>query len=169
MNKKICLLTFVSLVLVLAVLIQSSMAYFYAFTNAKGKVTVTLFDDSEIIESKVTVNMKNLVITNTGTDPIFVRAKAVYPSDCTVTLSDESASAGWVVKEEWCEYGTKLEKQESIEIKFNVVLPENAPDGAEYNIVLLYEATPALNNGSQWYADWTRIISPGDAIIEEGD
>ncbi len=172
MNKRIRLLAFVSLLLVVALSVESSLSYFYTYTEAKGQFNVSLNDESEIEEPTPEIGIKHLIIESTGKDPIFVRVHAFAPKNEIYDLKKESMDAGWSFNSSdgFYYYDQKLDSGQSIDILFDIDLPEDAKAGEEYNVVLVYEATPALYSPDRgWYADWNKIIPPGTAIVEEGN
>ena len=172
MIKKTYILSFVSLLLILGITVKSTMSYFYTYTDAKGSFTVSLDDESFIEEDPPTLNIKNLKISNTGKDPIFVRVKAILPDPEVAKLSQASKDAGWTEKgqDDFYYYTKVLESGDMIEIKFDLNMPESLKAGEEYNIVLLYEATPALYNETDgWHANWDHIIPPDSEHVKEGN
>lgn len=171
MNKKqIKILTFVSLILVAFLSVQSTLSYFYTYVTADGAFTVLLNDKSEIDEKIPEAGIKNLIIKSTEKDPIFVRVKYFAPKKESVKLADGQPKWSAPDSEGYFYYSDKLDGGQEVEVKFDVAPPTDAKAGEEYNVILIYEATPALYSETNgWYADWNRVIQPGTAIVEEGN
>lgn len=167
MNNKQKLMIFVSFALLIMLGVRSVNAYFYTYVSAEGTMPIYLYDESEITESVPDVGIKSLTIQSTGEDPIFVRVRAIAPSEVTVSLNEEMT--GWSLKGDYYEYAEKIDSGKDVTVIFDVDLGDSAKDGEIYNVALVYEATPAhYSDDKGWYCDWNDVIPPGEAIVVEG-
>jgi len=189
-------LSFLILIMLLAVYVPSTLSYFFTYTKAEGTVTVELFDDSTM-EECVHNTIKEISVTaDEESDPIFVRVKTFAPSDVMV----DSETAGWNRKDDGYWYygapiaGTSSDYKQlfasNADINFDVALPSTEEndfeEGDNRHVVVIYEATPALyaasadelpedisvndcfqdSNGGLWYANWGMVLEPETVEVE---
>lgn len=158
MKKKNACLAALAVVLVLTASIGSAMAYFTAYTTAAGGYTINL-GSKTTIEETFSDWTKHVVISNAEkSEPVFVRARAFGGSAFTITGSGSGWRDGgdgfWYYEEPLAGGSSTAELTFSIE-----GVPENALVGDSFNIVVVYESTPALyHEDGSVYADWTMIL-----------
>ena len=95
MRYKKYLIIAAALVMIGAAGIKPTMAYFTDTQTATGKITVNLGDSTIIPDEKVDGMTKIITVSNTGDYDVFVRVKAIYSSNYTVTLTDNAKANGW--------------------------------------------------------------------------
>ena len=78
--------------LVLTAAAGEALAYFTTYTSASGSYAIDLGSDTRI-EEEYSNRTKRLVVSNDGTQPVYVRARAFSGSQCTLTYS--SADGRW--------------------------------------------------------------------------
>lgn len=156
MKKKNIFLFALAIVLILATSISGALAYFTTYANAKGGYVIHLGYDTEITETFSNWT-KHVTITNReGSQPVYVRARAF--SGSTYDLNYTDMSGKWSMgKDGYWYYEDVLYAGESsteLLVKINNV-PDNVTDGASFNVVVIYEATPVQYDASgNPYADW---------------
>ena len=161
MKKNKLFLMLLAVIMILCVSIGPALAYFTAYTTAKGSATMALVPKTDITEPTANSGKKELVISNTGNAPCFVRVKAFASNG--VTLSAE-ASGSWSSSGTDCwTYGPVL--MPGAETSKLVItlgnLPENPEIGDNFNVAVVYEATPALwNDESGTYEfNWSKDVN----------
>ena len=159
MKKRISiLLSFALLAGILCVSVPQALAYFTTYTDAAGVKTIVLGPETEIEEPSVTDWTKTVQISNTGEAPVYVRAIAYAPEGMTLTYSGTGWTAG---SDGYWYYGSIVEagaKASDLLVKIGNV-PEDAVEGDDFNVVVLYEATPVqYDEAGAAYADWTLTI-----------
>ncbi|MCI8639880.1 MAG: hypothetical protein HFG41_12290 [Coprococcus sp.] len=155
---------------------ESSMAYFTTYVSAGGSQTVNLRTETEIHEdvSKMT---KHIGITNTSPEnDCFVRVKVFYVDDDKITIECKPAKpVEEGLEEEWYEdksndpvlggywyYRPLLEAGKTTSIldaKINVPESKEEFDKDKFNVVVIYEFTPAIydEDGNVTY-DWSKKL-----------
>lgn len=184
MKKNKILLAALALIMALGLGIGSAMAYFTTYVTAKGGMPVRLGDKTTITEPEVKDWTKHLVVTNNGTNAVYVRARAYAPADLELQYVNASKNGPWTYNEKdgYCYYSIILpgkdpdvdEEDESEEaakarsssellVKIDKV-PKDAKEGDDFNVVVIYESTPVLyDKDGNPYADWTQTVK-----VEEG-
>ena len=155
-------------VAVLAVSVPSALAYFSDYKEAQGKVQIFLTPEPESYEYIVD-GYKKLVIKNNDTamDSCWVRARA-FGTDDHMTYEVDAAYWDFNAEDGWYYYKTPLAPGEETKADtFNVKVSYESPDDPEaidlfvdeFNIVMVYESTPVLYEGTpddpKPYADWS--------------
>jgi len=156
------------LVLVLNTGIGSAWAFFTTYAEARGGYPIHMENKTKIRE-EVSAWVKHLVITvQEGSEPVFVRAKAITGS--SYPLEYEDASGKWTPGEDGFYYYSDMlnvgDSAAELQVKIKDV-PKTATLGEEFNVVVVYESTPALfHQDGQPYADWNEIL---ESHAEGGD
>lgn len=154
----ICLaLAAVALVAVLGV--GTAMAYFTTYVLTDGGKALELdFTDTEISE-EVIAGQKQIVLTNTGDQPAYVRIKALVGDAYkdSIVYSEPGNAGNWTPGADgYYYYNDILEPGESTtQLNVSFAFPEGeAP--ADFNVIIIQESTPVLydENGNP-YADWS--------------
>lgn len=160
-----------SLAVAAALLVVASVgvtySYFTTYATAKGTIELPLSERTEINEDFADWT-KSVTISNTAPadDPasmtVFVRARAfagstyplVYTSDGSWTLGTD----GYYYYSDPVAPGEVTSK---LDVRITGV-PEDAADDASFNVVVIYETTPALYRADGTpYADWTDVLNTG--------
>ena len=174
MNKMNKVMIGLCILLLLAVSVPSSLAYFFTYARTNGGTDVTLKYKSTIDE-EVEGTVKKLTITAAeNADPMMIRARAFYGSDVTVTVPDAFKDT-WKQKSDdsvWYYYIDPIDgKEESIDISDKALLNfdvqinvEDPKDFETRHVVVVYEAAPAIykyddQGNGYWDADWEAVIS----------
>ncbi len=155
------------LVMILSMCIAPAMAYFTANTEAEGAVPITLGDREEIDED-FDDWVKHVTITSEkDSEPVFIRAKVFYSvaSGLTVSIS----GSGWSLGEDGYYYYSEIVKAEQSTSVLDVAIgniPQNAEEGDEFNVIVIYESAPVrYEPDGTAYADWDHVLDTG---TEEG-
>ena len=155
------------LVMILSMCIAPAMAYFTANTEAEGAVPITLGDREEIDED-FDDWVKHVTITSEkDSEPVFIRAKVFYSvaSGLTVSIS----GSGWSLGEDGYYYYSEIVKAEQSTSVLDVAIgniPQNAEEGDEFNVIVIYESAPVrYKPDGTAYADWDHVLDTG---TEEG-
>ena len=193
MKKNKILLAVLALVMALGLGIGSAMAYFTTYVTAKGGMPIRLGDKTSIEEPKVENRIKHLVVKNNGANAVYVRARAYAPAGLKIQYDNVDKENGpWVYNEKdgYCyyikilpgkdpdvQYESKEKEEKAAEkegrvtsellVKFEE--PEDAKEGDDFNVVVVYESTPVLydEKGDPYpydKADWNQILD----VEEEG-
>lgn len=161
MKKNKLFLMLLAVIMILCVSIGPALAYFTAYTTAKGSATMALVPKTDITEPTANSGKKELVISNTGNAPCFVRVRAFASNG--VTLNAET-SGDWSSTGTDCwTYGPVLmpgAKTSKLVITLGN-LPQNPEIGDNFNVAVVYEATSALwdDASGTYYADWTKDVT----------
>lgn len=187
MRKRLTgILVCVALVSVIFAGIRPASAYFTTYAEAKGMRTIHLGDVTRITEEFKDWK-KEVKITNNSKSakPVYIRVRAIagsaYPLEYPVT-DGWTKGEGWEDgKDGWWGYGTpvlpgKATDLLTVEIKDVPVTPEV---GDSFNVIIVYESTPAVENGTQMIdgqevtiyepADWNREVTTQIVSGEEGE
>ena len=171
MKYKKYLLIAAALVMIGAAGIKPAMAYFTDTQQATGKITVHLGDST--IEPKEDVkNMTKIItVSNTGDYDVYVRVKAIYSSNYTVTLTDAAKTNGWtdggdgyyyynnIVTKKDTDNASSKQLELKIDVKDSSLVGE---DG--FNVVIVQEATRVFyDEKGTPSANWN------DKIVVESD
>ncbi len=162
MKRKDILLVILAFALVLSMGIGSAYAYFTSSASASGGLDVSVKPSTDITEPKFDDQTKHVVISNAiGAEPVYVRAR--FFSSLPVEISGTKWSAepdedGWYVYSEIIPGG-----EQSEELLGKITFPADAEDGDNYNIVVVYEATPVQYDadGNPLEPDWTLVLDDG--------
>lgn len=146
-------------VLVLTATVDTTLSYFTTYATAKGTVPVSLKEHTDIIENAYD-EFKEVVISNSeDSRAVFVRAKAFSGSGYPLSYE----GTGWKFNQAdgYYYYDAVLEPGHDTEmLKVTISgIPVDAKDDDSFNVVVVYETTPALykfeNGVNVPYADWS--------------
>ena len=180
MKRKTLILAVLACALVLGLNVSPAMAYFTDWTQANGGLEVSVTPNTDIYEYWGD-GVKEVTITNKGdgehgaTIPVFVRARSYAPAK----LDQKIIGKGWTDGGDgWWYYGTNPDAltelavdSETTPLKVEINLPkvqtEKDPTGelvgTMYNVIVVYEATPAVYNADGTTApDWDYILDSGN-------
>ena len=169
-KKTIVLLTTIAMLSIATAGVGKAYAYFTTYVQAAGSHTIELGDITEI-EEKVSGNKKTVSIQNKSESKqaVFVRVRAYSGSDLELiyetdgTAWTQPGDDGWAYYMEAVEPG---EKTETIEIKIEGIPRVDEADQEQYNVVVVYESTPAVQDGVGKYVpadkSWTPLVEGGE-------
>ncbi len=176
--KKYLLIAAAALLMIGAAAVSPAMAYFTDTHTASGLVTLSLGDSNVKPDESFDGMNKLITVTNTGDYAVFVRVKAIYGSNCTVTL-DAASSSGWSDGGDgYYYYASPLAGktkdasvgESSSQLKLIVAAKEDTTADS-FNVIILEEATRVRydSNGNA-IADWNDVIKvETDASDESSD
>lgn len=150
-------------------------SYFTTYTSATGGYTVTLGSETQI-EEEYSDHTKHLTVSNEGSMPVYVRAMVFSGSRYALTCSSEDGS--WQAGSDGYYYYSRILDAASVgedgalitpktsELLVRIGFPEDAEEGENCNVVIIYESTPVQYgpDGSALApqeADWTRELITG--------
>ena len=166
MRRKWLILAAFAAVTLSIVAVTPSIAYFTDTVQTEGKIEVKLGDGKPEIDENVKNMTKYVTIKNTGDYDIFVRAKAIYPDTCTVTLENK---AGWKSgnNDGYYYYDAPVAPGASTESELTLKI-ENSSE-LDFNVVIVQEATKVVydENGNPKPADWTNPLTTQTEIPQE--
>ncbi len=160
MKKRHILLTILAVIFVLSSSIGTAIAYFTTFVTAKGGYVVHLGNQTKITEN-YSSGKKVLSVTNTGAEgkyPVFVRVRAFAGSDYELEAVDTTGK--WILDrgfgqdtegKYWYYKDELVGNATSEELTINITYKDKDKewkDGAERNIIVVYESTPAVFTSS---------------------
>lgn len=178
MKRKTLVLGIMAFALVLGMNVAPAWGYFTDTTTADGGLEVSLTPSTDIYETWGD-GTKTVVISNKGQDatiPVFVRAQSFAPKK----LEQQVLGEGWVDGGDgWWYYGTSNPSQltelavgeETTPLTVKINLPAVKTDkdeageivGTTYNVVVVYEATPAAYNADGTTApNWDYTLDSGN-------
>lgn len=163
--------------LVLTAGVGEAWAYFTTYASASGGYTVDLDNETRITE-EYSDHTKRLVVSNDGARPVYVRARAFSGSQCALTYS--SGDGGWQAGNDgYYYYGEPLagaatapdgtvSAAKTSELLIRIAFPEDAREGDECNVVVIYESIPVQygedgNMLAPQAADWSAPLTSGSA------
>ncbi len=176
--KKYLLIAAAALLMIGAAAVSPAMAYFTDTHTASGMLTLSLGDSNVKPDESFDGMNKLITVTNTGDYVVFVRVKAIYGSNCTVTL-DAASSSGWSDGGDGYYYyasplagktGDASVGESSSQLKLIVAAKEDTTADS-FNVIILEEATRVRydSNGNA-IADWSDVIKvETDAGDESSD
>lgn len=164
--RNILLISF-AVIFVAAAGIGEASAYFTTYARAKGAHTIDLGYRTRI-EEEFDSWTKRVTIENTKGSPVYIRARAYSGDQYELTYSSDG---GWEMGTDgWYYYTQPVEVDNSTSV-LNVLIsgiPQEAVDGDEFNIVVVYESTPVRydENGDPYpyyheKIDWTAALDTG--------
>lgn len=157
--------TLVALSLCLALIAPVGVAwgYFTSYATTRGSVPISLGTSTDITE-EFNNWTKTISVSNTGSSPVFVRVKAFGGSDYTLRYDGDDL---WTPGANgFYYYGAPVEAgQRTPDLKVLIEnVPTNVKDGAEFNVIVVYESTLALyDEDGNAYANWDNILDTGSA------
>ena len=150
MKKYKIVLAVLAVVMILSLSVQGAMAYFTTYVRVKGTIPLNLHEKTTITE-EVVEGEKIVTISNTGTVPVYVRAKAIAPSTVTLKYNTDSNPDWTDGGDGWWYYGPMLmggseeNPTQASPLHIKIEMPENS-EQTEINVVVLYEATHSIDN-----------------------
>ena len=144
-----------ALLLIAASAVKPAIAYFTDTTKAEGKLLISLGDgELEELEEDVENFVKKITITNTGNEPLMVRAKAIYPTGITLKMED---SSNWTEGTDYYNYSLVLQPGESTsELNLKVTFDE----AKDFNVIIIQEAARVIyDEDGNPTGDWSNKIS----------
>lgn len=163
MKRRNILLAALAMTLVLSMSIGPAFAYFTTSTSANGSFAIDVKSTTDITEQFDSWTKHVAVTNDEGSEPVYVRARAFADSDHALTYSGTGWTAG---TDGWYYYSAILEGGQSTGELLVAIggIPENPEDGDNFNVVVVYEATPVRYNadGSAQAADWTVRVNAAD-------
>lgn len=166
MKRWNAVLAALAVLLILGGSIRGAMAYFTTYVVAEGGYEIRFGSDVTLTE-EVAAWIKRLVVSNTpGSEPIFVRAKALCGSE--YQLLYEAPSGKWTAGDDGYYYYEDIlyggESAEVLNIHIGTV-PEDPAHGDGFHVVVVYETTPVLyHEDGTPYADWDNALT----VVPEG-
>lgn len=146
-----------SAALLLCAAVGSAWAYFTTYAEAKGGYTISL-GSKTTVEEKFSAWTKHVtVVSEDGSAPVWVRARAFYGSEYSASYSDESGK--WTPGSDGYYYYSDIlnggETTDELLIKIGNI-PEDVKDSESFNVIVVYETTPVqYDESGNAYADWT--------------
>lgn len=176
MKKKTIFLLALSVLLITAITMNGTLAYFTSYAEAKGGHPIFLGDThiTEVFSNWT----KRVTVSNDG-QPVYVRARAFASNQYfleygTGTANDDPKYTcnygNWTRNDDgYYYYDTILgpgEKTSELMVRINNI-PESVADGDSFNVVVIYESTPVQydEHGNQIEpkdADWNLIPDGGN-------
>jgi len=160
-NKKNICLTAVAAVLVMAVSVQSALAYFTTYTVVEGTEPLELGFTKTVVEESYQDGEKTVVIKNQGTASCYVRVKAIVAAKYAdkVEYKEPAGNANWEKKDGFYEYKEVLEPGQStteLYIALNKILVTPGETTDDLNVIVIQECAPVLyDKVGDTYADWS--------------
>jgi hypothetical protein len=161
-NKHTISLAVCALALAAGLTVKPAMAYFTDYVEASGAVPITIADPEAEISEGFGNWTKRITITNNGTEPCFVRVKAIAAEKYTLTFLAED-STDWTdggdgyyyYSEPLAASGDADNKDTTKELDIRIDGVSDT-DTEEFNVVIIQEATKVLYdaNGNAYPADW---------------
>lgn len=156
LKKTRVLLVSAAAVLALAAGAQSALAYFTTYATAKGGYTVHLGETTSMEENFADWT-KKIRVSNTGTQPCFVRVKAFCGSRYTLTFTGD----GWTAGDDgyWYYSAVVPAGQQSGELDIAI---GGVPTGEaeDFNVVVVQEAAAVRYTADgAAYADWSAVLA----------
>lgn len=174
MKRMRYLLPVLALSLVMTAGIGKAWAYFTTYASAQGGIPIELGSETEITE-RFSSWIKHLTITNDeGSEPVYIRARAFYGGNYTVTYEGTGWSAG---EDGYYYYDGIVEgggSTSELLVKIGGIPEEDLKDQQTFNIIVIYESTPVqYHEDGTPYADWTAVLDNGstspDRTEKEGE
>ncbi len=143
MKKSKLLLVALALMLIVSVSVSSASAFFTAYERVQGVGTIFLAPSTEITEEPPDPKNGQKVVTVSNSSEnmtMYFRAKVFTSADYSVSGTGWSSGAGGFYY-----YADPVEPLSAAEpLTVNFELPDNAADGDEINIIVVYETIPAV-------------------------
>ncbi len=153
-KKTVKILTIAALLSIVIAGIGTASAYFTTYVEAKGMRQIHL-GDTTTFEEDVVGTDKILTITNSkdSAKPVWVRAKAFTAAqyESGLTYSGE----GWTLKDGYYQYDVPLLPGKSTDPALTISIEDwpKAEIDKDFNVVVIYETTPAVEDGEGRYLD----------------
>lgn len=150
-------------VMVFAASAAPSASYFTTYVTAEGGHILHAGDVRVIPHEQVTANAKNITIENTGEEPCYVRAKAVYSDMVSMTYS----GAGWTDGGDgWMYYGEIVPVGgQAGALVANLTFPSDTTgieEGHQVSVTVVSECAKVLyHEDGTPYAAWDLMFREG--------
>lgn len=154
MKKRILYLVAAVTIILGTTAVKPAVAYFTDTKSTEGRFEVKIGDGKPEIEEDVSEMTKRVTVKNTGDYDIFVRIKAIYPSEmCTISYIP---TEGWENRNDgYFYYNKPLAPGEATPEASPLTIKVERISGTEgdFNVIILQEATKVLydENGNQIY------------------
>ena len=145
-----------------AVAVKPTMAYFTDTTKAEGGFQIKIGDGDPEIHEEVSGMTKKITIKNTGDYPIFVRAKAIYPDDCKVTFEP---TGGWSDGGDgYYYYDNPVAPKESTpeDTPLTLKISRAETSTGDFNVIIVQEAT-RVSYDENGKVDWDSAVKSQDS------
>ena len=155
MKKLTRILAVVAFAAVLFGSLGGTLAYFTTTTQAQGGYMLRM-GHGQITET-YSNSIKHVVVSNTGDQPIWVRARAFAGSTYSFTYASDgkwtTGADGWV-------YYLEPVSSQTEELRVVIDFPE-AREDLDFNVAVVYETAPVLyaSNGAVLPADWDQALT----------
>lgn len=159
--------------MILTATVGSAWAYFTTNTSASGGYALSLGHETRV-EENYSNHTKHLEVTNEGTGPVYVRARAFSGSQCVLTYEGEGWQAGTdgyyyynaIVPGIVTGQDGTVTKSKTTPLDVAITFPENAKEGDDCNVVVIYESLPvqydeAGNALTAQAANWSAQVLTG--------
>lgn len=170
MKRRTAVLAALAVALVVCMGVTPALAYFTDSTEASGGLVIGAKSTTHMNEEYAD-GVKHVTVENDAqsTVAVFVRARAYSTEKVSVS------GAGWTAQGDWYVYGEAVAPGESTApLDVSIAFPkrkaaDNDPSGYEigdnFNVVVVYESTPATYDENNNPApDWSLIY---DTAVEE--
>ena len=162
MKKKAVFLLALSVILLFATSINSTLAYFTSYVQAVGGYVVYLPRDPGLTETFYDWTKHVTISIPEDAYQVYVRVKAFAGSEYVLTYIGD----GWTLNSDGFYYYDEIlyGGWSTNELLVRIEnIPENAVPGESFNVIVIYETTPVQydENGNP-YSDWTLVATGGD-------
>ena len=146
-------------VIVMAIGLGTAYAYFTTYTSASGTRTIHL-GDSTTLEETFSDWKKDITVTNGSDSPqaVFVRVRGFSGEEYPLSYNGKGWSDG---KDGYWYYDQAVEPgSAAATITVSIDGVPAAEEGNSFNVVVIYETVPAIQNGED---------ESGNTVYEEAD
>lgn len=163
MKKKIVFLLALSVLLITAVTMNSTLAYFTSYAKAQGGYIIKL-SEPKVVET-FSDWTKRVTIVNDG-QPVYVRVKAFAGDEYTLTYGGtgwESGDEGFMnFVADWIPDQNNPSTESTTELLIRIEnIPEDLVPGDSFNVAVVYEVLPVQ------FDDNGNLIPPQDVDWNE--
>lgn len=161
MKRITLLLTAFALVVTMSLSVGSSMAYFTTYATARGGYQIVLGHQTKITEDYDNWK-KTIVVSNTGSVPVYVRVKAFAGNSITLNYS---GSTKWTYNnsDQYWYYSDIVPVGGSTESLVVSIEFDRSKVSSDFNVIVVQECTPVLYDASgSPYADWSLSTKTGE-------
>ena len=169
MSKKNKLIFFICLAFVLLVSVPSVFAYFSTFTETKGSKKIVIQNSTYLTEEVDSWTKRITIKADSGSDPVYVRAKVFKPDEISVVISGDGWSDG---DDGYYYYGQAIDGKDGGNFNnetsvLNVLiekdkLPVGVKEGDNFHIIVVYEAKPYVAGNSNDPDFWSNNTEGGN-------
>lgn len=153
--------------MVLASNAGNAWSYFTTNTNAAGGHTLSLAEEETTVDEEFNFEdwIKNVTVTNTAGEDVYVRARVFSGAQYANLLTTEG-EAGWgTVQPDGYYYYNDIVEAGASTSRLKVMVKGVATDANvdSFNIVVVYETTPVqYDDAGEPYADWSLVLEDKD-------